>query len=380
MLPLLAGIALLFLLGLPFTCLLALCQTRLAASILLSMVFGLVLFTNAVYQDGSVPPPYPRWLRRLFEAGLLSLPLHAALAAYAGILRIAQHGWTGKRLCAALLTMLALAYATAYAFAVLRPRAGRWLPHLAGGNIVLSWVVIALAVLVNSPLLDPYRITVNSQLERVADAASDIADQNVEFLRFDNGRRDYQAVQSLHDTPAFTGSPTRKQKLEQRLARSNRWNRSEPVEDQTNRQLTDLTQIRQHVTVAAGQAAPPEDWWQYLVRSQMLAGSCTQGNSDCVVSSNDLDGDGQLNVLLCSLNSEYALACVLQTRKPDGWYQAGTADLYSLDSEAKSEVSQALRNCQIQTRPTRWPDLALPGDRRIHIRPSAEGIRPEPRP
>ncbi|ALS95426.1 hypothetical protein ADT26_00605 [Xanthomonas oryzae] len=144
--------------------------------------------------------------------------------------------------------------------------------------------------------------------------------------------------------------------------------------------MTDLPQIRQHVTVAAGQAAPPEDWWQYLVRSQMLAGSCTQGNSNCVASSHDLDGDSQLDVLLCSLNSEYALACVLQTRNPDGWYPAGTADLYYLDSEAKSEVSQALRNGQIQTRPNRWPELALPGYRRIHIRPSEEGLRPETRP
>ncbi|UXA53954.1 DUF4153 domain-containing protein [Xanthomonas prunicola] len=380
LLPLLAGIALLFLLVLPFTGLQALWQTRSAAAILMSWVFGLVLFTNAVYQDGSVPPPYPRWLRRLVEAGLLSLPLHAALAGHAVILRIAQHGWTGQRLCAALLAMLALAYAMAYAFAVLRPRADRWLPHLANGNVVLSWVVIALAVLVNSPLLDPYRITVNSQIHRVANAASDAADQNLAFLRFDNGRRGYQAVQSLRENPAFTGSTARKLKLEQLLARTSRWSSTEPVEDHQDRQLTDLTQIRQHVTVAAGQAAPPEDWWQYLVRSQMLAGSCTQGNSNCVVSSNDLDGDGQLDVLLCSLDGEYAVACELQTRNRDGWYQAGTAQLYSLDGEAMSEVSQALRNGQIQTQPNRWPDLALPGDRRIHIRPSEEGLRPETRP
>ncbi|ACD60374.1 hypothetical protein PXO_01998 [Xanthomonas oryzae pv. oryzae PXO99A] len=43
-------------------------------------------------------------------------------------------------------------------------------------------------------------------------------------------------------------------------------------------------------------------------------------------------------------------------------------------------MSQALRNGQIQTRHNHWPELALPGDRRIHIRPSEEGLRPETRP
>ncbi|MEA5123592.1 DUF4153 domain-containing protein [Xanthomonas floridensis] len=379
LLPLLAAVSVLFLLVLPFTGLQALWQTRSAAAILLSLVFGLVLFTNAVYRDDDVQPPYPRWLRRVVEAGLLSLPLHAALAAYALVLRIGQHGWTGERFCAAVLATLALAYALAYAFAVLRPRAGHWLAHLAGGNMLLSWVVIGLAILINSPLLDPYRITVHSQIQRLATGTPESVKANLEFLRFDNGRRGYLAVQSLRQSPAFAGDAARRQ-LEQLLARTSRWSRDQPVADQQDRQLTDLTQIRLHVTVAAGQAAPPPDWWQYLVRSQMLSGACTQGNSNCVVSSNDLDGDGQLDVLLCSLNADHAVACELQTRNRDGWYQAGTAQLYSLDSEAMSEVSQALRNNQIRTQPTRWPDLALPGDRRIHIRPSEEGMRQESRP
>nr|WP_115584866.1 hypothetical protein [Xanthomonas arboricola] len=134
------------------------------------------------------------------------------------------------------------------------------------------------------------------------------------------------------------------------------------------------------MTVADGQAEPPADWWHYLVRSKMLWGACTQGNSNCVVSSSDLDGDGELDVLLCNLGADYVVACELQTRNGGGWYQAGTAKLYSLDGAAMSEVSQALRNDQLQTRPNRWPDLALPGGRRIHITPNEVGIRPEPQP
>ncbi|MBO9901682.1 DUF4153 domain-containing protein [Xanthomonas phaseoli pv. dieffenbachiae] len=378
LLPLLAGIALLFLLVLPFTGLQALWQTRSAASILLSLVFGLVLFTNAVYRDGSVQPPYPRWLRRVVEAGLVILPLHAGLAAYAVALRIAQHGWTSERLCAALLAVLALGYALAYAFAVLRPRAHRWLPHLASGNKTLSWVVIGLAILVNTPLLDPYRITVRSQMQRLANATPDAVNKNLEFLRFENGRRGYLAVQSLRQDPTFAGDAVRKQKLERLLARTTRWSDDEDPEHPQTKELTDLAQVRTHVTVAAGKAEPPADWWNYLMTSTPRLqdrGECTQNDSNCVVSSDDLDGDSKPDVLLCNVKGEYAIDCVLHARNQQGWYQAGTTRLYSGSVNAQNALREALRNGQIQTRPPRWPDLVLPGDRRISIKPTEEGIR-----
>ncbi|MCC8537434.1 DUF4153 domain-containing protein [Xanthomonas axonopodis pv. poinsettiicola] len=380
LLPLLATVSVLFLLVLPFTGLQALWQTRSAATILLSLVFGLVLFTNAVYRDGDVQPPYPRWLRRVVEAGLLSLPLHAALAAYALVLRIAQHGWTGERFCAAVLATLALAYALAYAFAVLRPRAGHWLTHLASGNMLLSWVVIGLAILINSPLLDPYRITVHSQIQRLATGTPESEKANLEFLRFDNGRRGYLAVQSLRQSPAFAGDAARRQRLERLLARTTRWGHDEEPQEPTHKELTDLEQIRQRIAVAAGKSEPPADWWTYLLTSAPRLqdrGECTQNDSRCIVSSDDLDQDGRPDVLLCDVKGEYSIACVLYARNQGGWYQAGTTRFYSGSSDTQTLAREALRDGQVQARPSRWPDLVLPGDRRMSIKPSEEGIRPE---
>lgn len=209
--PLLASIALLFILTLPLTGLQPLWQTRAAAAILLCMVFGLVLFTNAVYQDGATPPAYPGWLRRVVEAGLLTLPLYAGLAFYAVGVRIAQYGWTGERFWGVVLAAVASAYAVGYAIAVLRPRPGQWLAPLARSNKMLSWVVIALLLLVNTPVLDPYRIVVASQLQQLAQrggtANPDLLQDDLEFLRFANGRRGYHAVQALRDTPSLPTMP-----------------------------------------------------------------------------------------------------------------------------------------------------------------------------
>lgn len=67
--PLLASIALLFILTLPLTGLQPLWQTRAAAAILLCMVFGLVLFTNAVYQDGATRRRIPAGCGALSRPG-----------------------------------------------------------------------------------------------------------------------------------------------------------------------------------------------------------------------------------------------------------------------------------------------------------------------
>jgi len=97
LLPLLALIALMFLASLPFTGLAPLWATRSAASLLLGLLLLLVVFVNAVWQDGVGVKPYPRALRWLIDVALIFSPIYAALALYALALRTGQYGWTDQR-------------------------------------------------------------------------------------------------------------------------------------------------------------------------------------------------------------------------------------------------------------------------------------------
>ncbi|WP_029218824.1 hypothetical protein [Xanthomonas cassavae] len=145
-------------------------------------------------------------------------------------------------------------------------------------------------------------------------------------------------------------------------------------------ELTDLEQIRKQIIVAAGKTDPPADWWTYLLRSAPRLqdrGECTHNDSRCIVSSDDLDRDGQPDVLLCDVKGDHAIACVLYARNQGGWYQAGTTRFYSGSNDAQTLARQALRDGQVQARPSRGPDLVLPGDRRMSIKPTDEGIRQE---
>ena len=88
LLPLIAFVAVLFAVSLVFTGLEPLWKTRHAAMILMWLVATMIVFANAVHQDGRNDAPYPAWLRRVIDAGLLSLPIFAAIALYALHLRI----------------------------------------------------------------------------------------------------------------------------------------------------------------------------------------------------------------------------------------------------------------------------------------------------
>jgi len=52
-------------------------KTGRAASLLLWLVLGTLVLTNGVFQDGEADDPYPRWLRHVVGAGLLTMPVHA---------------------------------------------------------------------------------------------------------------------------------------------------------------------------------------------------------------------------------------------------------------------------------------------------------------
>ncbi|UYB53550.1 DUF4153 domain-containing protein [Xanthomonas sp. AM6] len=365
LLPLLAFVAVLFALSLPFTGLQPLWETRAAAKILIALVAALVLFVNAVYQDGAATPPYPHWLQRLIDAGLLSLPLYALLALYALWLRIDQYGWSADRFNGTLVAIVACGYAFGYAWAVLRP-GGHWLRPLAPVNRVMSWAVIALALATASPLLDPHRIVVGNQLQRLADGRSSAAALDLYYLRFDSGRRGYRAVQSLREAPAFADDPAQGDRLQRILQRTQRWG---DERGEARERIADPVQLRQHIPLAAGSADPGSDWWQALLAGQLHDGDCRQRDSRCALLLRDLDGDGSEDTLLCNENETYGMECRIHARSQDRWQDAARVHFFARDAKRQDALLDALQAGKLELAPRRWPDLKLPEAQRAEISP-----------
>ena len=360
LLPLLAFIAVLFVASLPFTGLAPLWEMRSAAATLVTVVALLVAFTNSVLQDGEGTPPYPAWLRRLVDVGLALLPVYALLALYALWLRIDQHGWTADRVWAVLLAMVVAGYAGGYAWAVLRGRDG-WLARVRPVNRVMSLVVVALAVLANTPLLDPHRIAVASQLQRLADGRTAPDDFDLHWLRYDSGRRGWKATLALRDDPAWAGDRERAAELERLIARTNRWG-AWREDDGSLPPARDAATLRAQVQLAAGAVAPDDAWWAALADSEDER-SCRRDSDECILLTPDLDGDGNPDTLLCTLGDGYGAHCIIQARQADGgWEVVASLGLWP-EGTSEQAWRRALRRDLLEGRveavPRRWPDLRI---------------------
>ncbi|MGH8081934.1 MAG: DUF4153 domain-containing protein [Lysobacter sp.] len=352
LLPLIALIALLFVISLPFTGLEALWRTRSATLILMSLIAVMVLFVNAVYQDGDDASPYPRWLRHVIDAALLTLPIYAGLGLYALSLRIGQYGWTGERLWAVLASVVLSVYALGYAVSALRPRHG-WLHDLKRVNVGVSLLIMALAVAANSWLLDPHRLSVNDQLARLHDGRSKTDKFDLTHLRFGSGRRGYEALQALAaDSKQFDAQ--QQARIKRVLQMQNAWEYQQ--EDRRKSQASTAAEALQHIKPAVGVSAPDPAWLQALLEQKLPNPECLNADSDCVLMTPDLDRDGQADYLLCNAK-QWGPMCFVYTREQDRWVKIGRTSSYlSVDAD---KVAAAMRANQVQVERRRWSDFRL---------------------
>lgn len=207
-LPVAVGLCGAFLIALPFTGLQPLWATRFAATILLSAASQMLILINAAYNDGTDAhrPVLPLRLA-VRGAGPVMLVL-AMLAAYAIGLRVGQYGWTPPRVTAGAVALVALVYGAGYSVAALRP--GPWMRDLERVNVANSFVMLAVLVALISPLADPARLSVNSQLARLHSGVLAPEKFDYGFLRQHAGRFGTAALDALaHDANPAIASRAR---------------------------------------------------------------------------------------------------------------------------------------------------------------------------
>lgn len=359
LLPLLALIVVMFSVTLPFTGLQPVSPMfHSTASILLWMLVLLILFTNAVYQDGERGNPYPKFLRYLVEAALLLAPVLALLAMYALYLRVDQYGWSADRLWAALAALVLAGYAFGYAWTVTR-RHGEWLAPVKRINVAMALVVIALAALVNSPTLDVHRISVRSQLARLEDGRTLPAELDLEMLRTHSGRMGYRALQNLAAQADEHGNTEFAQRIKHALMHGGKYVNYTVAQ---RRQLTadSIAEARERIQLATGTVAPEAAWWQALLDLQLYSEGCLLRGSDCVLLARDLNGDGAIDMLLCILESR-RIECRLSSKDGGGqWQDIGEVDWYPSADEHTALVRD-LRVGELEVIQPVWPQLRLHG-------------------
>ena len=175
-------------------------ERDIAAPLLLALTALMLLFTAAAFGEGvredendpdAEAAGAGQWTRRILSLSLLVLPVFAGLALWGLLLRVEQYGLTPPRIwggyAGAFLLLAALFYGLCGLFSLLfmRNDPGRWLGGLRIFNPLLAWTAAAILFLSHTPILDPWRWSLESQLMRAADADIDARDIDLQvFYRY----------------------------------------------------------------------------------------------------------------------------------------------------------------------------------------------------
>lgn len=196
LLVILALVSVLFMLALPFTGLTPLWETGHGSLLILCLQALMLFFLNAVYQADADSRPYPLWLHRAIYAAVALLPIYSLIACYGLMLRVEQYGWSVSRCWGLLLWAILALFSVGYLWGILKKR-DLWLQHLSWINVRMGLVLLAVMLLVNSPLIDFRKITVQSQLARLEDGRTLLADVDLHYFRYELAKPGYDALQQL---------------------------------------------------------------------------------------------------------------------------------------------------------------------------------------
>jgi hypothetical protein len=195
LLPLMALFAIAFLVTLVFTGLTPLWATGQATPMLITAGAVLVVLINAAYQDGDEERTPGTVLKLAVRLASLALVPVALISFYSVWLRVQQYGLTPDRVIALAFAAVGSIYAVGYAVAALWP--GRWMQPLQITNIIaaVAWVAVVAGML--TPLADPYRLSVENQVNRLKSGHTSLATFDFDFLKFDAGRYGELALAAL---------------------------------------------------------------------------------------------------------------------------------------------------------------------------------------
>jgi hypothetical protein len=340
-----------FLASLPFTGLELLWATRSATWILLGVVALKVLFVNAVFKGGPGSDQAPRLLRICMRISCLMLPVLVILATYALTLRIRQYGLTPHRVLACAGAFVAYFYAIGYVWAALART--DTLARIAPVNVITAWASLAVVIALFTPLADPARLSVASQVDRLL--AGKVAPEKFDynFLRFRSARYGVAALARLEGETRVANAATVRQLSTQAAKQPG------PVLLSAGRPDA-ATLARNIVSRTPGQSVPAsflsKDWKQ-AGQNWLLPGCLNSGAVKCDAYLVDLSGNQQLNVVL--FPNSGSVGFVFDQTSNGDWQLAGK---FSIAPDCAA-VLDALTKGTFQLAEPRLRDIQVNGQR-----------------
>lgn len=344
LLPLVALLALMFMVTLPFTGLEAISQRVSAAGLLSTLTLILLLLAAIVREPQKSALPYPVALRGLIAISLGVAPVYMLIAAWAIGTRVHQYGWTPERLHGALVALVLLLWSLGNLLSLLRR--GRD-PLAVQGKVVLgiSLLSLGLLILLNTPVLDAWRISVNSHMARYY-SGENRADQVSLYMLARSGKPGRAALEALRQDEAFNQDSQRRRDLNSILQGG-----SDRGADLA------VISLAPKVMIAPGSTRPDEAFWTFITAQRYRISSCMEQDA-CVLVSQDLNADGRPEQVLYAFAEGESLVIAM---KESQW--ALIADARLPEGFSKEKLLQAVANHTLSSAPRAWRDITISGER-----------------
>lgn len=355
--PLVALIALLFLFSLPVRGLEGLWNTHHATPLMLVLLTAFIFLLNTAWQDYRERTDFPVWLLRLMSLCILAMPLYVALCAYSLGLRVQQHGWSIGRFWAVLAVIISAIYAFGYAIVCVR-RQTVWMSGARSVNIFGALALSAVLTLTATPLLDPGRIAVDSQLARLM--SGKVAPEKFDFsyLRFQAGRYGNDKLREMLAPSTHPQEKRIRELAQTQLGRQSPGDAGDAGDAVRGRSREALIS---ELAIHPPEKAIDPEFITFLARQideRKITPECLVKDRACQAWVVDLDTDGIDEVVLFDTFQSKVFGVA------DGvWKQVGVVKGANARKLSGSPVEDVLRSGTASVLPHRWQDFQLGTDR-----------------
>lgn len=200
-LPLLNVVAIIFLGGLVISYFSGLPSVGLGSGVMLCFIILNLIFINCVYGDGSTQYQFRSGLNAFVLFSIVLLNIFSVLSLYGILIRINQYSWTVERLYAFTIALFLSVIVFAYSLAIIRKKTA-WMTSLGSINKVGILSLIAVILVINSPIADFKKITVNSIVAGVDNGKIKVNSSLAYDLK-QLGTEGKQAFEMLNENPEY---------------------------------------------------------------------------------------------------------------------------------------------------------------------------------
>ncbi|MCK5725333.1 MAG: DUF4153 domain-containing protein [Thiotrichaceae bacterium] len=329
-----AVIVILFAISLPFTWQ-SLFTNSSTSIILLSLVAVSIVFLNT-WVDGTQEDDK----NRIFMAQIILLPFLSLLSVVAVILRINQYGLMPNRILALSVAVVLSLYTISYAYQLLKQR-GHWRKGITLTNPILAVISLVVLIALISPVLDPVRLSVNNQLDRLKNNITSIEDFDFSALKYRLGKDGKNAIKEILEWKDHLHY----QKIKQNAS-------SIAVKNKEKVMLTLLDET------------PP--YFEKL-KKNYSAYDCNSKNK-CFVTMMDMDRDGKKEVVVVRFNRAIHIRIDILAYQDSSnlvdkgrWVVEETLSSFLKPKESKEAIFEALKAGKLKPLRPIYDDLQLEG-------------------